>query len=97
MTFKDYELRMVAYNHKMIDKERDMHWQAFLNHTVTSTKETRDGKSYVPVYPTFNDFFDYAKVEESVFGKKGKGEIEEVTAEDLRKEKLRSLMLKANT
>lgn len=54
---KEYELRMRAYQLQQIDKEADMHMQAWLNHQVTATKES--GKKQVPVYRKFKDFYDY--------------------------------------
>ncbi|RFA36231.1 hypothetical protein CAI16_05435 [Virgibacillus dokdonensis] len=50
---------MKAYRLKRIDKEHDMHLQAWLNHQVTSTKE--QGKKQVPVFRSFKDFFNYDK------------------------------------
>jgi hypothetical protein len=48
---------MKAYRLKRIDKEYDMHLQAWLNNQVKATKEV--GKKYVPVYDNFKSFFDY--------------------------------------
>lgn len=59
MEFPEYLLKMKAYRLKRIDKEHDMHLQAWLNHQVTSTKE--QGKEQVPVFKSFKDFFDYEK------------------------------------
>ena len=55
---------MKAYNLARVDKEHDMHLQAWLNHAVKSTKT--QGKKQVPVYKTFKDFFDYEKRLEEV-------------------------------
>lgn len=52
-------MRMRAFNLARVDKEYDMHLQAWLNHAVTATKE--QGKKQVPVYKKFQDFFDYEK------------------------------------
>lgn len=59
MSLEEYSLQMQAYRLKQIDKERDMHLQAWLNHAVTATKE--QGKKQVPVYKTFKEFYDYQK------------------------------------
>lgn len=61
-------MRMKAFNLARIDKEHDMHLQAWLNHAVTSTKEKN--KKTVPVYKTFDEFFDYKKRLSEVEGKK---------------------------
>lgn len=52
-------MRMKAYRLAQVDKEYDMHLQAWLNHAVTTTKE--QGNKHVPVYKSFKDFFDYEK------------------------------------
>jgi 16S rRNA U1498 N3-methylase RsmE len=59
MTLREYSYEMFAYSLRRIDEERDMHMQAFLNHVVTGTKQR--GKKTVPVYKTFQDFYDYEK------------------------------------
>ncbi len=59
MTLYEYELKMKAYNLARVDKERDMHLQAWLNHAATATKE--QGKKVISVYKDFTDFFDYKK------------------------------------
>lgn len=56
MTLKEYEWQMKAYGLKQLDKEEVIHKQAFLNHVVQATKER--GKNQVPVYPTFESFFN---------------------------------------
>lgn len=57
---------------QQIDKEYDMHLQAWLNHHVTATKEQGSGKNakQVPVYKKFDDFFDYKKRLKDVEGTK---------------------------
>ena len=57
---------MDAHNLKQLDKERDMHWQAYLYMAVQATEE-RGKKSY-PKYPTFDKFFNYDKIRDSMFG-----------------------------
>lgn len=59
---------MKAFQLKRIDKEYDMHKQAWLNFAVQGTKE--QGKKQVSVYKNFKDFFDYDKRIEEVEGKK---------------------------
>lgn len=52
-------MRMKAYHLARVDKEYEMHLQAWLNHVVTATKE--QGKKQVPVYKSFKEFYDYEK------------------------------------
>lgn len=59
LSIYEYRLRMEAYNLSRVDKELEMHKQAWLNHLVTATKES--GKNIVPVFKEFKDFFDYKK------------------------------------
>ncbi|MED4083868.1 hypothetical protein P4637_03190 [Halalkalibacterium halodurans] len=63
LTLREYKIRMKAYRLKRIDREYDMHLQAWLNHQVTATKES--GKKQVPVFKKFKNFYDYeARVNE---------------------------------
>jgi len=48
---------MKAYRLQQIDREFDMHLQAWHNHRVTATKQV--GDKVVSVYKSFKDFFDY--------------------------------------
>lgn len=77
---------MKAESLKRLDKERDIHLQAFLNNAVTETIE-RGKKSY-PKYPQFKKFFDYDKRKREMLGEK------EVKQES--KSKIRQLILIAN-
>lgn len=54
---------MKAFNLARIDKEYDMHLQAWLNAAATATKETGSGKNakQVSIYKNFKEFFDYEK------------------------------------
>jgi len=64
---------MRAYQLQQIDKEMDMHMQAWLNHQVTASKEK--GKKQVPVYSKFKDFYDYEKRINEVIKPKKKSKI----------------------
>ena len=59
MTIKEYGWRIEAYTIARVDKEYDMHVQAWLNHQATSTKQK--GKKTVSAYKNFKEFFDYDK------------------------------------
>lgn len=59
MTLPEYAYRMKAYSLAQVDKEYDMHLQAWLNDTVGATKAK--GKESVRIYKSFKDFFDYQK------------------------------------
>jgi len=66
LTLYEYEARMYAFQLARVDKEHEMHKQAWLNYQVTSMKES--GQKQVPVYKTFNDFYDYEKQISAVTG-----------------------------
>lgn len=68
LTLREYTLRMKAYQLQRVDREYEMHLQAWLNHQVTATKE--QGKKQVPVFKKFGDFFDYEKRIKEVTQKK---------------------------
>ncbi len=55
----EYEAQMYAYGLKQVDKQYDMHIQAWINHQVTGTK--KKGNKEEPTFKTFNEFFDYDK------------------------------------
>src|SRR5699024_12436951 len=59
LTLYEYEARMHAYKLSQVDKERDMHLQAWLNYQVTATKES--GKKQVPVFKSFKEFYNYER------------------------------------
>lgn len=58
-TLYEYEMKMQAHNLAEVDKQYNMHLQAWLNHQATATKE--QGKKQVPAFKKFEDFFDYKK------------------------------------
>lgn len=64
MTVFEYSLRMKAYSLKRVDKDRDIHLQAFMNQVAKSTKSK--GKKQVPVYKDFKDLYDHEKIERKV-------------------------------
>lgn len=66
MLLEEYHLRMKAHALARLDRERDLHMQAYLNLAVQSTKER--GKKTYPSYPTFASFFDYERHERMLLG-----------------------------
>lgn len=57
LTMPEYDLLMQAVDLKMIDEELRIHKQSYLNHVATATKVV--GKKEIPVYSSFEKFFDY--------------------------------------
>lgn len=60
MTIPEYKLLMKAVRLKQIDKEYELHLQAYLNLLVKAEKKAGKGKSK-PVYRKFKQFYDYEK------------------------------------
>lgn len=57
MTLKEYNLLMRGYNIRQVDKNMELHLQAWLNVQAGATKKR--GKKQEPVYKTFKSFYDY--------------------------------------
>lgn len=72
MLVPEYTLRMETQSLNQLEKQRDIHYQAYLNHAVTATEQR--GKKEYPKYPTFKKFFDYDKQKEKLLGKNSKKE-----------------------
>lgn len=66
MTLSEYETRMKAFSLKTLDRLHEMHIQAWLNQKVKATKT--QGKKEVPMYKTFEDFFNYKEKENEILG-----------------------------
>lgn len=64
MRVSEYAFKMQVFNLKRIDKEYDMHLQAWINARVKDTD--KQGKK--PIYKKFKDFFDYEKRERQILG-----------------------------
>lgn len=60
LTIPEYELLVEAYRLKLVDQERMVHWQAFLNFAVQAKRPVGKRKEK-PVYSSFDKFFDYEK------------------------------------
>ena len=90
MTIPEYEMRIKAYQYEELDKQRDLHYLAFLNQAVKST--TGKGKSQKMKYTSFDKFFDYDKL-----AKKIEGESDQMEEMDEHEKELLRLIKKANS
>lgn len=63
LTIPDYDLRMKAYQLKQLDRQYEIHMQAW---ATVMAGQTKKGK---PVFRTFDKFFDYQKAEEKILNK----------------------------
>lgn len=81
---------MKAHGLKRLDKERELHLQAYLNLAVQATKER--GKRSYPAYPTFRSFYDHEGHERDFLGLSPK--VDEKTKQTNR---MKHLVLLANT
>jgi len=78
---------MKAIRLQLIDKQQDLHIQAWLNVQAKATKQR--GKKTVPYFKSFDEFFKHSdEVKPKI-----KGNVQE----EKRKSELRSMLLKANT
>lgn len=68
ITMREYGLLMKAHKLAFIDKQNDMHWQAWLSVQAGAQKER--GKKLVPVYQEYKQFFDYEKELKKAGGRK---------------------------
>lgn len=72
MTLYEYEMRMKASNLRSVDREYEIHLQAWANWNVQATKKS--GKKRAPVFKTFKQFFDFKKAESKILnGEKKRG------------------------
>jgi len=68
MTMTEYETRLIAYRLKRLDEQEIIHYQAWANKQVKATKKR--GKYEVPLFDTFEKFFNKEKLENEILGKK---------------------------
>lgn len=61
---------MKAKSLKQVDTEYEIHLQAWVSHQVKAEK--KQGKKTVPIYKTFNQFFNYKERENSILKPKKK-------------------------
>ena len=86
MTLYEYNIRMTASQLSWLDKEKLIHELAWANQQVQAEKKV--GKKTVPVYRSFEEFFNYQKIEDSIMG------VSELSKQD---KKFQSLLTKANS
>lgn len=86
MTIYEYNIRMTAYQLAYVDRKKEIYMQAWANQQIQATRES--GKKVVPVYNTFEKFFDYKKEENEILG---------TTTERKIDSNLSELMKKANS
>ncbi|WP_206855014.1 hypothetical protein [Candidatus Enterococcus mangumiae] len=67
MTIAEYETRIIAYRLKRLDEQELIHYQAWANRQVKATKKR--GKYEVPLFDTFEKFFNKEKLENKILGK----------------------------
>ena len=65
MTLSEFQLRQRAHVIQQLDKEREMHLQAYLNRAVKA--KNRKGTEYI--FKKFSDFYDHEKVKRKVLGR----------------------------
>lgn len=68
MTFREYSFEIHAYRLRDLDNRQRMHLQAWVNNQVKATKT--QGKTTLPAFKTFKDFFDYEKELKEIEGHK---------------------------
>jgi len=64
MILPEYLYRMKAHALIRVDREYDMHLQAWLNEQVGATK--KQGKDTIPFYKSFDKFFNYRERIEAI-------------------------------
>lgn len=79
MTLYEYEVRLLAFQLKRLDRDRDIYMQAWMNNQVKATK----GKKNEPYYKEFNKFFNYEEQEKLILGKSLIDEKVDIEAIDL--------------
>lgn len=98
MEYKDYLMRMEAHRRNRLEKERDIHYLAYLNMVVETTEEKSKGK-YTQKYDKFSKFFDYEEVKKDIVGITRDDKVEEIRKKDGSKNennRIKDLILEAN-
>lgn len=67
MTLYEYDMRMTAYHLQQVDREYEIHLQAWVNWNVQAMKSKGKNKR-VPVFKDFKQFFNYEQRVKDVLG-----------------------------
>lgn len=91
MTLYEYSIRMTAYRLKELDERKNRYELAWASQRVRDEKNVGSEKKpkLVPVYSSFDKFFDYEKQEKEILGN------EDLEVNENQK-RLTELMMKAN-
>lgn len=64
LLLQEYNLLMKAFRLKRLDREREIHLQAWVNNQVKATKKS--GRDVKPYFKDFQKFFDYEKKQKEI-------------------------------
>lgn len=67
MTLVEYQLRIDAYRLQRVDREYDIHLQAWVNNQAKAEK--KKGKKTEPYFKSFDKFYNYEKRVAEIMGK----------------------------
>lgn len=67
MTPREYRLKSKAYELRRLDKERDIHLQAWINEAAKAKKKA--GKGLKPKWSKFDQFFNFKQYEDAMLGR----------------------------
>lgn len=67
MTLYEYDMRIAAYHLRQVDREYEIHLQAWANWNVQAMKSQGKNKR-VPVFKNFKQFFDYEQRVKDLLG-----------------------------
>ena len=71
LTIPEFELLKKSVELRMVDRQHELHEQAYLNFIVKAEKKVGKNKTR-PVYRKFREFFDYEREIDKVLDKKPK-------------------------
>lgn len=89
MTVYEFNVRMLSFRLSELDRQQELHMQAWLSQQVQATTGT--GKRTKPMYQTFKEFFDYEEQLKIILNEK-----EEVEISDSKND-LVNLVMQANS
>lgn len=88
MTLYEYDMRLKAYNLRHVDRDYEIHRQAWANWNVQAMKNQGKRKR-VPVFRNFKQFFDYDEQLKAMMGNRGGSEKVRAIANIIRKQRKR--------